>query len=72
MENVNDLLLGVGDPGVNGGDSSADDEGFVATCSCCCIIVLAGTQKVGSSVVIDNGLTFPRVPLEHSLIVSKL
>lgn len=72
MENVNDLVLGVGDPGVSGGESSADDEGLVVICSCCCMIVLAGTQKVGSSVVIDSGLTFPRVPLEHSLIVSKL
>lgn len=70
MENVKDFVLGVGEPGVSGGEFSADDE--VVTCSCCCIIVFAGTQNVGSSVVIDIGLIFPRVPLEHSLIVSKL
>lgn len=70
IERVFDFRLPVGEVGVGGGDSSADVE----TC-CCTVLRGGGTQKVGSSVLIDVGLILPlqiEREREHSLMLSAL
>lgn len=70
IESVFDFRLPVGEVGVGGGDSSADVE----TC-CCTVLRGGGTQKVGSSVLMDEGLILPlqiEREREHSLMLSVL